>query len=37
MLTKIKNFFIRVLDYLEEAQMARAREAIKNSPWSRIE
>jgi hypothetical protein len=37
MLEKIKQFFIRVLDYFEEAQMARVKEAMRNSPWSRIE
>lgn len=37
MLDKIKEFFKRVIDYCEEAQMARAREAMKNSQWSRIE
>ena len=37
MLGKIKDFFKRVLDYFEEAQMARVREAMRNSPWSRIE
>ena len=37
MLVKIKQFFKRVLDYCEAAQMARAREAMKSSPWSRME
>ena len=37
MLGKIKDFFKRVLDYCEQAQMARARDAMKNSAWSRIE
>jgi hypothetical protein len=37
MLGKIKEFFKRVFDYCEAAQMARAEAAIKNMPWSRIE
>lgn len=37
MLDKIKQFLKNILDYMEEAQMARVREAMRNSPWSRIE
>jgi hypothetical protein len=37
MLGKIKEFFKRVFDYCEAAQMARAKEAMRTSSWSRIE
>ena len=37
MLTKIKKFFHMVWKNVEDAQMARAHAALKNSNWSRIE
>jgi hypothetical protein len=37
MFDKIKIFFNKVWKNIEDAQMARAHAALKNSNWSRIE
>ena len=37
MFTKIKEFFHAIWKHIEDAQMARAHAALKNSNWGRIE
>jgi hypothetical protein len=37
MFTKIKEFFHAIWKNIEDAQMARAHAALKNSNWGRIE
>lgn len=37
MMTKIKKFLSDLWKNIEDAQMARARAALKNGAWSRIE
>ena len=37
MFEKIKIFFNKVWKNIEDAQMARAQAALKNSNWGRIE
>ena len=37
MLTKIKGFFHNIWKNIEDAQMARAHAALKNSNWGRLE
>ena len=37
MLAKVKGFFHAIWKNIEDAQMARAHAALKNSNWGRLE